>query len=245
MTKIDPPPGVSGTFHVFLLLGQSNMAGFPQAQDTDKVKDSRIRVLGYDDCPGTGRRTDRWNTACPPLHECTNCTIGPGDWFAKTLIQSLPPGDVIGLVPCAIYGERIETFMKNVGSRYNWIINRAHLAQQTGGVIEGILFHQGESNNGESSWPGKVKTLVTDVRTDLGLGNIPFLAGELLYNSRCSGHNNLINKLPGLIPNCHVISARGLVADPVDTEWNLHFDHDSQVILGKRYADTMRKALGW
>jgi hypothetical protein len=238
------PTTASSTFHIFLLLGQSNMAGYPSAQAADKVENSRIRVLGYDNCSATGRQTDQWDTAQPPLHECYQGAIGPGDWFAKTIIDRYPSGDIIGLIPCAISGERIETFMKNGGSKYSWIINRARIAQNAGGVIDGILFHQGESNNGDSSWPGKVNTLITDLRNDLGIGNVPFLAGELLYSGSCAGHNTLVNQLPNVVSNCYVISASGLVVDPADTQWGLHFGHDSQVTFGQRYAQKMIQALG-
>jgi hypothetical protein len=232
-------------FHVFLLLGQSNMAGYPKAQDTDKVKNTRIQVLGFDDCSATGRKTDKWDVAVPPLHECWNGAVGPGDWFSKTIINNIPEGDTIGLVPCAISGEKIETFMKSGGSKYTWIIQRAKLAQQAGGVIDGILFHQGESNCGDSQWPNNVKTLVTDLRSDLGLGDAPFLAGELVPTGKCSQHNTLVAKLPSLISNAYVVSASNLVLDPADTTYHLHFDHDSQVTLGKRYAQTMIDALKW
>lgn len=233
------------TFHVFLLLGQSNMEGYPKALASDKVEDSRILVLGYDNNPALGRVTDQWDVACPPLHSTYQGAIGPGDWFAKTIIDKVPQGDTIGLVPCAINGEKIETFLKSGGSKYSWIVNRAKLAQQKGGVIEGILFHQGESNNGDTSWPGKVNTLVEDLKKDLNLGNIPFIAGELLYTGSCAGHNTLVNKLPSVVKNCSVVSANGLVVDPSDTQWKLHFGHDSQVTLGKRYAEKMIQALGW
>lgn len=230
------------TFHVFLLLGQSNMAGYAKAEDADKVEDPRVRVLGFDACAETDRQVDAWDTAAPPLHECWNGAVGPGDHFAKTLLPTLPPDDSIGLVPCAISGERIETFLKVGGTRYEWIVDRARLAQDAGGVIDGILFHQGESNNGDNSWPGKVNTLVTDLRADLGIGDVPFLAGELVGNG--AGHNTQVNKLPELITNAHVISAAGLVVDPADTQWNLHFDHDSTVTLGIRYAEKMIDVLG-
>jgi Carbohydrate esterase, sialic acid-specific acetylesterase len=235
----------AATFHVFLLLGQSNMAGYPKAQQADKAEDPRIKVLGYDNCAATGRQIDKWDTAAPPLHECGIGAIGPGDYFAKTLIELVPQGHTIGLVPCAISGEKIETFLKVGGNKYGSIVQRAKLAQQAGGVIDGIIFHQGESNNGDGSWPGKVNTLVTDLRSDLGLGNVPFIAGELLYSGSCAGHNTLVNKLPGVVSNAYVVSADGLVVDPADTQWNLHFGHDSQVTFGKRYAEKMKAALGW
>jgi hypothetical protein len=238
-------PTTASKFHCFLLLGQSNMEGYPKAQASDKVEDSRVLVLGYDNNSALGRVTDEWDVACPPLHSTYQGAIGPGDWFGKTIIEKVPDGDTIGLIPCAINGEKIETFMKSGGSKYSWIINRAKLAKQKGGVIEGILFHQGESNSGDTSWPGKVKTLVTDLRNDLDLGNVPFIAGELLYSGGCAGHNTLVNQLPSVITNCYVVSADGLVVDPSDTQWRLHFGHDSQVTLGKRYAEKMIQALGW
>lgn len=230
-------------FHVFLLLGQSNMAGFPKAQAADKTEEPRIQVLGYDNCAATGRVAGAWDVAVPPLHECWNGAIGPGDYFSKTLLSHYPAEDSIGLVPAAISGEKIETFLKAGGSKYSWIVERAQAAQDIGGVIEGILFHQGESNCTDPAWPGKVKTLVTDLRTDLGLGTVPFLAGELLYSGSCAAHNTLVNQLPGLIDGAAVVSAKDLAKDPTDT-WNLHFGHDAQVTFGTRYAEKMITALG-
>jgi hypothetical protein len=236
-------PGAS-RFHVFLLLGQSNMAGYPKAQPEDRVEDPRVRVLGFDDCAATGRQTDQWDVAAPPLHECWNDGLGPADYFAKTLLEVIPEGDTIGLVPCAISGSAIEPFLKVGGTRYDYIVRRARMAQDAGGVIEGILFHQGESNNNAPDWPAKVNTLVTDLRADLALGDVPFLAGELLYTGGAAGHNARVNQIPGIVSNSFVISANGLVVDPADTEWNLHFSHDSVVEQGKRYAQTMIEALG-
>jgi len=237
--------GNGPTFHVFLLLGQSNMAGYSKAEVADKVKDERIKVLGFDACAATGRVLDQWDVAVPPLHECWNGALGPGDYFAKTLINALPAGDTIGLVPCAISGEKIETFLKAGGSKYSWIVARAKLAQQAGGIIDGILFHQGESNCGDASWPAKVNTLVTDLRKDLNLGNAPFLAGELAPTGACKQHNTLVAQLPSTISNAFVVSAAELVLDPADTQYHLHFDHDSQVTFGKRYEAVMVQALHW
>lgn len=231
-------------FHVFLLMGQSNMAGYPKAVAADKVEDPRIKVLGFDACSDTGRVEGAWDVAAPPLHECWNGALGPGDYFAKTLIEKYPTDDTIGLVPLAVSGSKIEPFMKSGGDKWAWIVSRAQAAKDAGGVIDGILFHQGESNCGDSAWPGKVKTLVTDLRTELGLGDVPFLAGELVHAGNCANHNTLVAQLPGLIANAHVVSAQDLALDPADTEWHLHFGHDAQVTFGKRYAASMIEALG-
>jgi len=229
-----PSAQPSAKFHCFLLLGQSNMSGYPKAQESDKVKNPRILELNY--------TSNQWEVAVPPLHETYQDAIGPGDWFAKTIINELPEGDTIGLIPCAENGMGIDHFLNN---KYSWIVNRCKLAQQRGGVIEGILFCQGETDTGNPSWPGKVNTLVSNLKRDLGLGDVPFLAGELLYSGTSSSHNQLIRQLPNTIKNCHVISAQGLVEDTNDQTYNLHFDHNSQVEFGKRYAKKMTEVLGW
>lgn len=236
---------VDEKFHVFLLLGQSNMEGYPKAEEADRVENERVTVLGYDKCSLTERKKDEWDVAAPPLHSCWNDGLGPGDYFAKTLIEVLPSDHRIGLVPCAINGEKLVTFSKERGTKYDWILERAQLAQHAGGVIEGILFHQGESDNGNPQWQKDVNALVENLRADLGVGDIPFLAGELLYTGDAADHNELVNGLPDVVSNAHVVSAQDLVLDATDTEWNLHFSHDSQVTLGIRYAEKMREVLNW
>jgi hypothetical protein len=239
--------GADPNTYVFLLFGQSNMEGTPAPQAQDRETNPRVRVLAYDNCSGLGRTYNQWYTASPPLHNC-GLGVGPGDYFGKTLAMQYPT-KTIALVPCAIAGVDIDFFRKNVVSArrnefrippdnhwtgaYEWVITRARLAQQTG-VIRGILFHQGESDNGNSQWVGKVRGIVTDLRADLGLGDVPFLAGELLYSGCCSGHNTLVNQLPGQITNAHVISATGLGAAD-----QYHFDLAGQRTFGARYGTKM------
>ena len=233
------------TLHVFLLLGQSNMAGYAKAQAADKENSPRIRVIGFDDCSATGRKKDQWADAAPPLHECFNSAVGPGDWFSKTLLDKIPASDSILLVPCALSGKSINDFKKGT-SNYTWFISRAKSAVQLGGVIEGFLFHQGESDCGNAGWPATVAQFVTDLRTDLGLSNNPpFLAGELPYASACTNHNPLVAKLAGLVTNGYVVSAQGLNLDPADTAYHMHFGHDDTVELGKRFEAKMVEALKW
>ena len=114
---------------------------------------------------------------------------------------------------------------------------RARLAQQTG-VIRGIIFHQGESDTGQAAWVDKVKGLVTDLRTDLGIGDVPFVAGELLYGGCCDAHNPIIAQIPDRIPNSFVVSAEGLTGQD-----DAHFDLAGQRELGKRYGQQMIDAL--
>lgn len=259
-TDPELPPGVDPNFFIFLTFGQSNMEGVPQPQAQDRVQDPRVRVLAYDNCPNLGRVYNQWYTASPPLHACNN-GVGPGDYFGKTLAAALPANVTIGIVPNAIAGVDIDYFRKGVrsarrnefrippdnqrDSAYDMIIERGRLAQQVG-VIRGIIFHQGESDSGDPNrgqWVGKLQQIVADLRADLSLGNVPFLAGELLYNSEggCCGNsiNPLVNSLPNMINNAFAVSANGLGnAD------QFHFDLPGQRTLGQRYGEVMLDALG-
>jgi hypothetical protein len=94
-----------------------------------------------------------------------------------------------------------------------------------------------------------VKNVVDRLRADLGIGEVPFVAGELLYNpiGCCgNGHNPLVNQLPGMITRTSVASAAGFGAVPAaqDTFGNLHFDLPSQREFGRRYAQALLTALG-
>lgn len=237
---------------IFLLIGQSNMVGAPRPEAEDQTELSRVQLLAYDECPNLGREYNHWYPARAPLHGCYD-GVGPGDQFARAVSAAYPEAR-IGLVPLAINGVDIDFFVKGaVSSRrrefrippdnhwtgaYEWVLERARLAQRAG-TIRGILFHQGESDTGNTAWVGKVRGLVADLRQDLGLGLAPFVAGELLHGGCCGKwHNPLIAELPGAIPNSRVVSASGLAGQD-----SAHFDLAGQRELGARYGEAMLELL--
>jgi hypothetical protein len=246
-----PGGGPSDDVFVFLLIGQSNMEGWPKPEAEDERENPRVLVLAHEDCPALGRVHDRWYTARPPLHSC-DAGVGPGDGFARAMAAA-HPNATIALVPTAISGVDIDFFRKGVISKrrkefrippddrfqgaYEWVIGRARLAQRSG-RIRGILFHQGESDSGNREWLEKVAGMVKDLRTDLALGPVPFIAGELLHGGCCDGHNTLVNQLPHGIPSTFVVSAEGLTGSD-----SAHFDLRGQRELGRRYAEKMLAAL--
>lgn len=246
-----------GKWDLFLLFGQSNMAGPPAGEAGDKVTNPRIKVLAYDNCSGLGRTYNQWYLASPPLHECFN-GVGPADWFSKTLIDTgdkLGLGiDTIGLIPCSISGAPINLFRKgatapnrsdfrippdnSLPSAYPWMVARIREAMKKG-TVRGILFHQGESNPGDPAWPGYVKGILDSLKKEFDWGDLPFLAGELRYDNQGAGntvpHNAQVAKLPGLIRNCSVVSAKGLPG--LNDPW--HFNLVAMREFGHRYCAAM------
>lgn len=247
-------------FHVFLCFGQSNMEGHAkiEAQDTIYI-DGRFMMLQTVDCPELGRFKGNWYKAIPPLARC-HTGLSPADYFGRTMVANLPSDTKVGVINVAVGGCRIELFdkenfqsyvdqspewLKNMvneydGNPYARLIEMAKLAQSQGGVIKGILLHQGESNNGETDWPQKVKKTYENILKDLNLepNSVPLLAGELLDEEQygaCANMNLIINTLPNVIPNAHVISSKGCEG----VKDRLHFSAAGYRTLGTRYAEKM------
>jgi|AntDeeMinimDraft_5_1070356.scaffolds.fasta_scaffold00103_41 chitodextrinase len=233
---------------IYLLFGQSNMEGAGPIEAQDRETNPRIHLLADLGCSNLDREYGEWYQAEPPLNRC-NAGIGPGDYFAKTMIEEMPEDGGIGLVPAAVGGADIALFQKGapIGRNdrdipsqfdggYQWLLDLAQQAQQVG-TIRGILFHQGETNTGEAEWPSVVQGIVENLRSDLGIGDVPFLAGEVLYDGQggcCGSHNALINELPDVVSNAHVVSAEGLAGQDY-----AHFTTEAYREFGRRYAEEM------
>ena len=207
----------------------------------------------------------KWYKAVPPL--CRPGTgLTPVDYFGRTLTENLPDNVRVGVINVAIGGCSIDAFipekaedyalnespawMKSMlaaygNNPYKRLIEIARIAQKDG-VIKGILIHQGETNNGDPMWPSNVKKVYDSIIRDLGLEGqvIPLLLGEVVNNDRggtCAAHNEVIARVPQLIPNAHVISSSGCT----NARDLLHFDAEGYRELGRRYASTMLQLLGY
>lgn len=247
-------------FHVFLCFGQSNMEGNAPVEAMDTIDvDGRFMVLQAVDCPDLGRLQGNWYNAVPPLARCYT-GLGPADYFGRTMVANLPSNVKVGVINVSIGGCKIELFdkenyhsyvdqapewLKNMvkeydGNPYARLIEMGKLAQSQGGIIKGILLHQGESNNGETDWPEKVKKVYDNILQDLNLkaDSVPLLAGQLLDEEQygaCAIMNPIINTLPDIIPDAHVVSSKGCEG----VKDRLHFSAAGYRELGKRYAEMM------
>ncbi|HRH76935.1 MAG TPA: sialate O-acetylesterase [Cellvibrionaceae bacterium] len=215
-------------FHIYLMLGQSNMEGQGTVEAQDKLPNPRVKVLQDETCGSQIYGT--WREALPPLIRCNRSagSLGPGDTFGRLMAEKSPANVTIGLVGGAYGGARIEFFLPNCGSDcnppygaingaptgggYKWVLDLAKKAQQVG-VIKGFIFHQGESNASYNTaqWVNNVNTYVTALRKDLNLdaSKSPFIAGELPYGACCTSFNTYVNKLPSAVANAYVVPADG------------------------------------
>ncbi|UOE52638.1 sialate O-acetylesterase [Mucilaginibacter sp. SMC90] len=226
-------------FHIYLLMGQSNMAGRGQLSEKYKaIHNDRVKVLSKD---------FNWITAHHPLHYEKPAVdgVGPGLSFGIAMAKR-HPGIIIGLVPCAIGGSPIEHWVPGAfdppTKTYPWddAAKKIAYAMKTG-VIKGVIWHQGESDSHPelaAVYLKNLQALIKRIREVTGDNNLPFIAGELgRFYKENSTINAQLQKLQSLVPFTAVVSSEGLVHKG-DT---LHFDSRSADKLGKRYAKKMRE----
>ena len=246
-------------FHIYLAFGQSNMEGQGTIESQDKTVDPRFQMLSTID-NFKGRKLGTWNDAIPPLAN-NHGGLGPTDYFGRTLVEKLDPQIKVGVVVVAIAGCSIVAFdspldqgymstqagwFKDIvndygGDPYQRLVDMAKKAKEDG-VIKGIIFHQGETDEGDSEWPGKVKKVYDRLVRDIGLDeNIPFFAGEVPYQGSSKGTNNNIRKLPQQSKNFYLVSAEGL--NDLDM-MRIHFSSQGYRDFGKRYAEKVMEILG-
>lgn len=107
--------------------------------------------------------------------------LGPGYTFAETLSEQLQ--DTIFFVVNARGGTALERFMKNdTAGYYEKTLFRIKQALRERPDLKPatIIWHQGESNRDDyQSYLNHLNTLVADLRSDLGIPDLPFIAGEI------------------------------------------------------------------
>jgi hypothetical protein len=124
---------------------------------------------------------------------------------------------------------------------YNDALRRVRKAMESG-ELKGILWHQGESDARDTEYLDKLGALIAALRDDLDAPNLPFVAGQVFYHPKTRAHtkqiNDLLATLPVVVPFTGCVLSDGLTAFD-----NLHFDTESALILGERYAGEMLRLL--
>ncbi len=224
-------------FHIFLLAGQSNMAGRGNVDSLSKQIHPRVLML---------TKEGKWVPAIDPIHyDKSAAGVGPGKSFALALVEQ-DTSIVIGLVPAACGGSPIDTWQpggyhdQTKSHPYDDAIKRARLAMLDG-HLEGILWHQGESDCEPllaGSYKTKLISLISRFRTDLGYPELPFLIGQMgqFETNPWDDFKKTVNQAHKDAAK-EVVNAAFVKSDGLSCRSdNVHFNTQSARELGKRYA---------
>lgn len=220
---------------VFIMAGQSNMAGRGIVEPKDTVSNKRILSIN---------KEGQIIIAKEPLHfyEPERTGLDCGLSFAKLLIKNVPDNVSILLVPTAVGGSSIRQWLDDSIYREVKLFSnfeaKVGIAKQNG-IIKGILWHQGESDANEKDIPlhkQRLQLLFSNFRQTIGNNELPVLLGELGSFSENPTNFNLINKVMREYVAEDKNSAFISTKDLKDKGDHLHFNSEGQRTMGKRFA---------
>lgn len=223
---------------VYIMAGQSNMAGRGLVEAQDTISNKRILTINKD---------MQWITAKEPLHFYEPKMVGLdcGLSFANELLKTLPPDISLAIIPCAVGGSSVEQWLGDSTHRDVSLLSnfteKVKFAQQFGN-LKGIIWHQGESNANENALPTfsqKLSSLFHNFRTITDDQNLPIVMGEIGSYAKPRSKaknwlklNKLLNKIAKKEENTYLVKTKDLQhkGDFV------HFNSPSLRLLGNRYA---------
>jgi hypothetical protein len=244
------PPARKEKFRLYLLVGQSNMAGRGDVAAEDTVPNRHVLRLN---------KAGQWEIAKDPLHfDKPSAGVGPGLSFGRALAAQ-DTSVVIGLIPCAVGGSGITDWKAGVfyaatqSHPYDDAIARARTAMQSG-TLAGIIWHQGETDSKpekSTAYAQNLTELIARFRHDLQAPALPFVAGQLPefqfvktdsvgkrhVNEAAVRINETVGRLQKTVPNYLYVPATGTT----HRGDQLHFDAPSAKLMGRRYAEAMLK----
>lgn len=201
-------------YDVVLLLGQSNMSGRGTVDTTNYDQPSPL----VDQYGAAGPLAGVVSAAVDPLAHADRLalgnTLGPGTAFARWYITMMPQGRRLLLVPAA-YGGTPLVSTAQLGWRRGVAGNLyAQALQQTisalgragsGSKIVAALWIQGEAD-GDASITGAayqtdLDALITGLRTDLSLPNLPFIIGQMVPEYLSTGTRTAIDTVQAATPS--------------------------------------------
>ncbi|MDP4625463.1 MAG: sialate O-acetylesterase [Akkermansiaceae bacterium] len=229
-------------FHLFLLAGQSNMAGRAKLEDSAAEPIRGILAMNKD---------LKWQPAIDPLHwDKASAAGGMGRPFAEDVLKK-SKGAEIGLIPAAFGGTSVREWAPDAKASgtnlYQTAIERAQIAMKDG-TLKAILWHQGEADSNERGikvHEERMIELIGNFRKDLGIADLPFVIGQLadspdkekdeLRKAIDDANRRVAEKMENVV----FVSSKKL-----ETADGTHFDAPSIRKFGERYADAYLELMG-
>lgn len=211
---------------IYLLIGQSNMAGRAPIEASDDKVLSQVFLF-------TDQGT--WELAANPLNRYSTVRkqmslqrLSLGYSFAQAMSAN-DPDAAIGLVMNARGGTRIEEWAPGE-KLFEEAVLRAKAAQPEG-ILRGILWHQGEGNSRDPDYLDKFSMLTDALRAELNAPELPIVVGQVEGERPVNAH---LARVAEVIPHSACASSAALT-----TYDGTHFDTPSTRELGRRYAAAM------
>lgn len=252
---------MSSRFHLVLILGQSNANGSNTDYEPDGLDARDPRILTY---PGSGPDRRTVVAAREPLAPIGGHPpggMGPGGPFAALLLDELPAGDRILLVPVTMGG----TGMRRHGSYPGvWKVgldapsalnlfeaavehcSSALAAAGPDATVDAILWHQGESDGGRPAedYAADLDELIVRFRERVPrAADAPFIVGQLpadrlrAYPDH-AGVAEALRTLPSRIPRTGYAESPGLGSVNDETT---HLTAAAQRVFGATYYAAYRE----
>ncbi len=227
---------------VFLMAGQSNMAGRGIVEAKDTITNPRILTINKD---------YQIIPAKEPLHfyEPKLKGLDCGFSFANTLLKEVNKDITILMIPTAVGGSSTRQWLDDSVYRNVQLLTNFRQKMEfakTQGVVKGILWHQGESDANAKSIPlykDNLQKLFSIFRTYANNSKLPIMIGELGAYSKTPAEWNAINEIITQYissdPNAYLIRT----SDLKHKGDFVHFDSEGQRILGQRFAETYLKLI--
>jgi len=235
-TEIAREPKNKKKVWVFILAGQSNMAGRGWVEPEDTLSEKRLLTIDKD---------GQLIIAKEPLHfyEPNLTGLDCGYSFGTTILKNVPADISVLLIPTAVGGSSISQWLgdslyRNVKLFSNFV-EKLEIGKRYG-TIKGILWHQGESDANEKNIPlykERLSELIGWFRATAGNSSLPVLLGELGAYSNDKENWKLINKAINEYSLGDKFTTVISTADLEHKGDKIHFDSKGQRLMGKRFAE--------
>lgn len=253
------PPIVAAHYDVYFASGQSNMDGRGSTNDligplaSWNAPQADVRIYyanpinldwanpSYD----TGWRVFGPGFSVPPgfAGALPSTRFGPELAFGRSVADATV-GRAVAIIKVSQGGTTLSSdWNPATGYMYRTLTNTARLALQsltndgTAFTLRGMIWHQGESDGSSSTatYQARLTEFIAAVRRDFGVGNLPFVVGELATNRSLTVRQAQFN-VAQTVPYVGFASSSNLVTLAPDDP---HFNSEGALLMGQRMAGAL------
>ena len=225
---------------IFLMAGQSNMAGRGWVEAQDTVPNKRVFSM---DSEGKLLYAKEPLNLFEPSYAGLDCGVS----FARSLLKEIPSKINILVIHTAVGGSNIKQWIDDSTHRSVKLLSnfkeKVAIAKKYG-TIKGIIWHQGESDANSKRIPlyqKNLEILFNTFRTIIGNDQLPIIMGELGAFSKEPQAFEAINKIIRAFPQTDSYTGYIKTSDLIHKGDSLHFNSAGQRSMGERYANMYKE----